>query len=77
VRRQVDELIVALGAAAEQAAREAGRPAIKLPDIGSVQPPAPDAAASAPAAPAPATEDPAAAIARVRASLPPRPPESA
>ena len=33
VRRQIDELIVALGAAAEQAAREAARPAIRLPGI--------------------------------------------
>jgi F-type H+-transporting ATPase subunit b len=41
VRRQVDELIVALGAAAEQAAREAGRPAIRLPGVGE-QPPAPE-----------------------------------
>ncbi len=40
MRRQVDELIVALGAAAEQAAREAGRPAIKLPEIGADQDPA-------------------------------------
>jgi hypothetical protein len=79
VRRQVDELIVALGAAAEQAAREAGRPAIKLPEIGSAQPPTPGTAAPAPTAPGgrESIEDPAAAIARVRASLPPRPPESA
>jgi len=38
VRRQIDELIVALGAAAEQAAREAGRPAIRLPGIAEPPP---------------------------------------
>lgn len=48
VRRQVDDLIVALCAAAEQAAREAGRPAIKLPEIGSVPPSSPSPPGEAP-----------------------------
>lgn len=39
VRRQVDDLIAALGTAAEQAAREAARPAIKLPSIDETRAP--------------------------------------
>lgn len=39
VRRQVDELIAALGNAAEQAAREADRPSIRLPRPSGSAPP--------------------------------------
>ncbi len=53
VRRQIDELIIALGAAAEQAAREADRPAIDLPRVGE-PPPGPAHATD----PAPETEAP-------------------